>query len=87
MRLGFFGGILAVLIVAALIVAYSSLFTVYQTQQALVVRLGQPVRVVNEPGLNFKAPFIDSVVYLDKRILDLESPSQEVIASDQAAGG
>jgi len=83
MRLGFFGGILAVLIVAALIVAYSSLFTVYQTQQALVVRLGQPVRVVNEPGLNFKAPFIDSVVYLDKRILDLESPSQEVIASDQ----
>ena len=83
MRLGFFGGILAVLIVAALIVAYSSLFTVYQTQQALVVRLGQPVRVVNEPGLNVKAPFIDSVVYLDKRILDLESPSQEVIASDQ----
>src|SRR4029453_9031586 len=83
MRLGFFGGILAVLIVAALIVAYSSLFTVYQTQQALVVRLGQPVHVVNEPGLNFKAPFIDSVIYLDKRILDLESPSQEVIASDQ----
>ena len=59
MRLNFIGGILAVLAVAALIVAYSSLFTVYQTQQALVVRLGQPVRVVNEPGLNFKAPFID----------------------------
>jgi regulator of protease activity HflC (stomatin/prohibitin superfamily) len=47
MRLGFFGGILAVLIVAALTVAYSSLFTVYQTQQALVVRLGQPVRAVH----------------------------------------
>ena len=59
MRLNFFGGILAVLVVAALIVGYSSLFTVYQTQQALVVRLGQPVRVVNEPGLNFKAPFIE----------------------------
>src|SRR5215831_13441422 len=83
MRLNFFGGIVAVLLAAALIVAYSSLFTVYQTQQALVIRLGQPVRVVNEPGLNLKAPFIDSVVYIDKRILDLEAPPQEVIASDQ----
>jgi modulator of FtsH protease HflC len=83
MRLNFLGGILAVLFVAALIIGYSSLFTVYQTQQALVIRLGQPVRVVNEPGLNVKAPFIDSVVYIDKRILDLEAPPQEVIASDQ----
>src|SRR5262252_5336300 len=83
MRLNFFGGIAAVLIVAALIVAYASIFTVSQTQQALVIRLGQPVRVVNEPGLNLKAPFIDSVVYIDKRILDLEAPPQEVIASDQ----
>ena len=56
MRLNFLGGILAVVFVAALIVGYSSLFTVYQTQQALVIRLGQPVRVVNEPGLNVKAP-------------------------------
>jgi modulator of FtsH protease HflC len=83
MRLNFIGGILAVVFVAALIIGYSSLFTVYQTQQALVIRLGQPVRVVNEPGLNLKAPFIDSVVYIDKRILDLEAPPQEVIASDQ----
>jgi modulator of FtsH protease HflC len=83
MKLNFLGGIAAVLIAAALIVGYSSLFTVYQTQQALVVRLGQPVRVISEPGLNFKAPFIDSVVYIDRRILDLEAPPQEVIASDQ----
>ncbi len=83
MRLNFIGGIVAVLIVAALIVGYSSLFTVYQTQQALVVRLGQPVRVVSEPGLNVKVPFIDSVIAIDKRILDLEAPPQEVIASDQ----
>jgi membrane protease subunit HflC len=66
-----------------LIVAYSSLFAVYQTQQALVVRLGQVVRVVSEPGLNVKAPFIDNVIAIDKRILDLEAPAQEVIASDQ----
>jgi modulator of FtsH protease HflC len=37
-----------------LIVAYGTLFTVYQTRQALVVRLGQPIRVVTEPGLNYK---------------------------------
>ncbi len=83
MKLNFIGGIAVVLLVAALIVGYASIFTVYQTQQALVVRLGQPVRVVSEPGLSFKAPFIDNVIGIDKRILDLESPAQEVIASDQ----
>jgi membrane protease subunit HflC len=77
------GGVAAVLIILALIVAYSTLFTVYQTRQALVVRLGQPVRVITEPGLNYKVPLIDSVIHIDKRILDLENPAQEVIASDQ----
>jgi modulator of FtsH protease HflC len=66
-----------------LIVGYSSVFTVDQTEQALVVRLGEPVKVVTDPGLNYKAPFIDTVIPIDKRILDLENPSQEVIASDQ----
>ncbi len=83
MRIGIAGGIVLVLIIAALVTGYSSLFTVYQTQQALVVRLGQPVRVVTEPGLNVKIPLIDSVIGIDKRILDLENPAQEVIASDQ----
>jgi modulator of FtsH protease HflC len=83
MKLGIAGGVLVVLAVIAAIVGYSSLFTVYQTRLALVVRLGQPVRVVTEPGLNFKIPLIDSVIYVDKRILDLENPAQEVIASDQ----
>ena len=54
-----------------------------QTEQALVVRFGKPVDIVTEPGLHFKAPFIDTVIPIDKRILDLENPSQEVIASDQ----
>ncbi|RDV05033.1 protease modulator HflC [Undibacter mobilis] len=83
MRLNFIGGVAVVILAAVLILGYSSLFSVYQTQQALVVRLGQPVRVVSEPGLNFKAPFIDNVITIDKRILDLEAPAQEVIASDQ----
>jgi membrane protease subunit HflC len=83
MKLGFAGGLALVLIIAALIVGYGSLFTVYQTQQALVVRLGNPVRVVSEPGLHFKVPFVDTVIAIDRRILDLEAPAQEVIASDQ----
>ena len=72
-----------ILLFVVIIVSYSSVFTVSQTEQVLVVRLGEPVRVVTEPGLNFKAPFIDTVISIDKRILDLENPSQEVIASDQ----
>jgi modulator of FtsH protease HflC len=83
MRLGVFGGLVAALIIVALIVAYGTLFTVYQTRQALVVRLGQPIRVVTAPGLNYKIPLIDTVIPVDKRILDLENPAQEVIASDQ----
>ena len=83
MRLGIAGGILAVLLIIALILGYSSVFTVYQTHQALVVRLGEPIRPITTPGLHFKVPLIDSVLTIDKRILDLEAPAQEVIASDQ----
>jgi modulator of FtsH protease HflC len=83
MRLNLAGGILAVLVIVGLIIIYSAVFTVHQTRQALVVRLGEPVRIITEPGLNFKIPVIDSVIYIDKRILDLENPAQEVIASDQ----
>ncbi len=83
MKLGIAGGVIAVLAVIVAILAYGSLFTVYQTRLALVVRLGQPVKVITEPGLNFKVPLIDNVIYIDKRILDLENAAQEVIASDQ----
>jgi modulator of FtsH protease HflC len=83
MRLGFAGGVLAVVAVIVLITGYSSLFTVYQTRQALVVRLGNPLRVVTQAGLHVKIPLVDTVIYVDKRILDLENPSQEVIAADQ----
>ena len=77
------GIVTLILLLLVAIVAYSSLFTVQQTEQALVVRLGKPVDIATEPGLHFKAPFIDTVIPIDKRILDLENPSQEVIASDQ----
>jgi membrane protease subunit HflC len=83
MKLGIAGGAIAVLAVIAAIIGYSALFTVYQTRIALVVRLGEPRRVITEPGLNVKLPLIESVIYVDKRILDLENPPAEVIASDQ----
>src|SRR4030088_2355229 len=75
-------GIAVVVTLVLVLVAYTSFFSVYQTQQALVVRFGDPVRVISEPGLNTKWPW-DSIIPADKRILDLESASQEVIASDQ----
>ena len=64
------------------IVGYMSLFTVQQTEQTIVLQFGRPVDVVTAPGLHFKAPW-NSVINIDKRILDLENPSQEAIASDQ----
>ena len=62
MRVGVAGGVALVLVLAALILGYSSMFTVYQTRQALVVRLGDPVRTVTEPGLHAKLPLIDTVM-------------------------
>jgi len=72
--------LMALFVVA--IVGYMSVFTVQQTQQTIVLRFGEPVDVITAPGLHFKAPW-NSVINIDKRILDLENPSQEVIASDQ----
>jgi modulator of FtsH protease HflC len=75
--------IAAVFLLGGLIVTFSSTFIVHQTQQVLLIRLGQPVRVVMEPGLAFKLPLIDSIVEIDNRIIALESPGQEIILSDQ----
>jgi membrane protease subunit HflC len=83
MKTNVFGGVLAILLLAVAFVGYLSLFTVHQTQQALVVRLGDPIRKITEPGLHAKLPLIDTVIYVDNRILDLENAAQEVIASDQ----
>jgi membrane protease subunit HflC len=70
-------------IVVLLIVASASIFTVQQTEQAIVLRFGEPIRnVITKPGLKFKIPFIETVVFLDNRILDVEAPKQEVLAVD-----
>ncbi|MGA9322114.1 MAG: protease modulator HflC [Xanthobacteraceae bacterium] len=83
MRFGLAGVAIAVILLIVAIVGYSTFFTVSQTQQALVVRLGKPVSVITEPGLNVKVPFIDSVIYVDKRILNIESASQEITLSSK----
>jgi membrane protease subunit HflC len=83
MRLNLAGGLIAAFVLLGLIVLYGSVFTVYQTDQVIVVRLGEPIRVVTDPGLNFKIPLLESVISVEKRIVDLENPAQEVITSDQ----
>jgi membrane protease subunit HflC len=65
------------------ILAMSALFIVSQTEQALVLQFGKPIRVIIEPGLRIKQPFIQNVIVYDKRLLDFEPPPEEVIASDQ----
>ncbi len=72
-----------VLLGLAAFVAYLTLFTVSQTEQALVLEFGKPKRVITEPGLKYKVPFIQNVEFFDKRILDIDTASQEVIASDK----
>jgi len=83
MRFGIAGGLAVVIAILAIIVGWSSLFIVHQTEQALVIRLGEAVRVILQPGLNAKIPMIDTVIPIDKRILDLELPAYEIIASDR----
>ncbi len=61
----------------------STLFVVDQRKQALVLQFGEAVKVIYEPGLKFKLPLVQNVVFFDKRILDLNINEQEVIASDQ----
>ena len=65
------------------ILASASLFTVNETQQALVLQFGEPRRVIQEPGLKAKIPFIQNVVIYDRRVLDLDPPVEQVILADQ----
>ena len=74
---------IAVGLVVAGILAMSALFIVDQTQQALVLQFGQPRRVIRDPGLWAKRPFLEDVILYDNRLLDFEPPPEEVIVSDQ----
>ena len=71
------------IIIALGVLAYLSFFTVKEINQAIVLQFGNPKRVLDEPGLKVKIPFIQNVVFLDRRILSLDPQPEEVIASDQ----
>ena len=74
---------IVVVIGAVAAAAYFSFFIVHQNEQAIVLEFGKPVRIIHEPGLYWKIPVVQTVDYFDKRILDLDTASQEVTASDQ----
>tara|TARA_B100000029_G_scaffold307494_1_gene300249 strand:- start:53 stop:925 length:873 start_codon:yes stop_codon:yes gene_type:complete len=74
--------LLPVIVVAGFAI-YLSLFVVKEINQAIVLQFGDPKKVIVKPGLQFKIPFIQNVVFLDRRILNLDAPPEEVIASDQ----
>ena len=71
------------LVFVAIVLVGSSLFTVLQTEQVLITRLGQPRRIITEPGLHMKIPLLETVISFDRRLLDYELPPEEVILGDQ----
>jgi membrane protease subunit HflC len=71
----------AVVLIAVFV--FQSLFIVQEINQAIVLQFGDPKKIISKAGLNFKLPFIQNVVYLDKRILNLDNAPEEVIAADQ----
>jgi len=77
------GKILLPLIIVVIATIFFSVFVVKEVNQAIVLQFGDPKKIILKPGLNFKVPFIQNVVFLDKRILNLDTPPEEVIASDQ----
>jgi membrane protease subunit HflC len=70
-------------IIVVIVFLFQSLFIVKEINQAIVLQFGDPKKIITEAGLNFKLPFIQNVVFLDKRVLNLDNPPEEVIASDQ----
>ena len=75
--------ILLGMLAAAIFTASSTLFTVHQTQQVLITQFGEPRKVIQEPGLHWKLPFIQNVITFDRRLLDFDAPGEEVILGDQ----
>ncbi len=75
--------IIVILIVIALIGLNQAFFVVDQTQQALVLQLGKPVRVLHEPGLYMKVPFLQNVMTFEKRLLEYDAAPAEILTSDK----
>ena len=74
---------IVIILFLLLFVAINSVYIVYQPEQAIVLQFGEPMRVVQDAGLKFKIPFIQNVVFYDKRLLNLDPPAQEVVLNDK----
>ncbi len=74
---------LGVVVAVTVFLLANALFTVYQTRQALVLQFGNPIRVITEPGLNIKVPFIQQVEFFERRVLDYDAGSVELVLGDQ----
>ena len=72
-----------IVLVIAVVFIYNGLFIVDQTQQAMILQLGKPVKVVKDPGLNFKIPFLQQVSFFDRRLLHYDAAPAEIITSDK----
>lgn len=75
--------ILGILVIVLGVAISSAAFTVHQTNQAIVLQFGEPKRVVTEPGLNFKIPIMQNVLYYEKRVLNLDPPVESILLADQ----
>jgi len=75
--------VLGILVIVLGIVGSSGLYTVHQTQQAIVLMFGNPKRVATDPGLHFKIPFVENVLYYERRMLNLDPPVESMLLSDQ----
>ena len=74
---------IGIIVAAVAFLLFNSFFIVDQREQALITQFGNPERIVREPGLAFKVPFVQTVLFFDKRILELDAPPEEVIAADR----
>jgi len=76
--------IFLILVAAVVAVGTQTVFTVDETQLAIVTRFGEPVRdPIQNPGLNFKTPFVEAVIYLDKRLLLFDAPPSSLLTKDK----
>ena len=77
------GTVIIIIIIALLILANLTLFIVDETKQAIVLQFGKPIRVIKEPGLNFKLPFIQNVIFFEDRLLVYDAAPTEIITKDK----
>jgi len=79
----FSGAAILVVALAAIVILYNSMFQVHQSERALVLQLGKPVRVINEPGLNYMIPFFENAERISRKVLSVEGSQQELLTNDQ----